>query len=98
MPSQDREEIIEVVHDAVEAAINRKIVSALVWLVGVGVLNFGAIVTGIIVFQATANSLSAVASDRWTGTMEMNSEWHRKDLNANYKPVDVRNIQREHQQ
>jgi hypothetical protein len=93
MPTQDRDEIIKVVHEAVEAAINRKIVAALAWLVVVGIANFGALVTGIIVIQSTASSLSTVASDRWTGTMEDVAEWHRKDRNPNYKTVNVRDIQ-----
>jgi len=95
MPEQERNEIIEIVHDAVESAINKRIVSALVWVVCVGVANFFAIVSGIWMFWNVQNNTQTAIADRWTGTMESVSEVQRKQRNPSYQTVDVRALQQE---
>ena len=93
MPDPEKEAIIEVVHGAVEAAINKRIVSAMFWLVAIGVANFAAVVGVVVTIQNFDMKMNATVGDRWTGTMEDVAELHRDRENPNYNPVHVRDIQ-----
>ncbi|MEI6278293.1 MAG: hypothetical protein WCQ16_02775 [Verrucomicrobiae bacterium] len=88
--------ISKLVHEAVESAINKKIVSALFWIIGVGLLNFGAITTGVVMFWQAQATMSIVGGDRWTGTMAQVAEYERDNKNPDYKTVDIRQIQSQH--
>lgn len=93
MPEKDREEIKEMVADVVQSTINQIIVKALVWIVGFLALNAGIGATGVWMFWDVNQRARMAVSDRWTGSMELMSEYDRRNLNAAYIPVDVRKIQ-----
>ena len=99
MPDHERDEIIAIVKDCIKAEINSRIVTALGWIIGVGLANFAAIVTGIWLFWNVSQSIEAtknnVVRDRWTGSMAVVAELHRQHLNPTYLPIDVRKIQQD---
>ena len=95
MPEHEREELLNIVHEAVESAINKRVVSILLWIVGVGFANLAAVLTGVWMFWDTQHTARVAIADRWTGTMEYIAEKERREENQNYRTVDIRRIQSE---
>ena len=100
MPDRQREEIIDIVKEAIKSEIDARIVRALVWIIGVGLANFAAIVTGVWMFwtvsQRVEDSRDIAIHDRWTGTMAVMAEYERKNLTTGYVPVDILEIQKKY--
>jgi hypothetical protein len=100
MPDHEREEILQIVKDCIKHEIDARIVRALIWIVGVGLANFAAIVTGVWMFWSVSQSVettrTAVVHDRWTGTMEQFAEYERTKTVVGYAPIDVRMIQQKY--
>lgn len=96
MTSEDRKELFEAVSIFVDAAVNKRLVNVLTWIVVVTLMNFGAVVGGIVFALNDRQQIIARSGDRWTATMEEFSESVRSYKNPAYSPVDVRAIQEAH--
>jgi len=92
MPEEERQQLMDLVHEAVESAINKRVVAILRWVVGVGCANCVAILAGLWMFWDAQHSAKVATVDRWTGTMEYIAEMHRLQLNEGYDPVDINMI------
>lgn len=96
MPDYERDEIIQIVQEAIKAEINTRVVNFLGWILAGVIANLGVLGTGLWMFWTVTQNMEATKAltqhDQWTGTMEMVSEYERSK-NASYVPVDVRAIQ-----
>lgn len=96
MTQEDRKELLESVSIFVDAAVNKRLVKVLTWIVIVTLMNFGAVTGGIIFAVTDRQEIIARSNDRWTATMEEFSEGSRLNKNPGYNPVDIRMIQESH--
>lgn len=96
MPDHERDEIINIVKEAIKAEINTRVVNFLGWILAGVIANLGVLGAGLWMFWNVTQSMEATKmlsqKDRWTGTMEMAAEYEHSKL-PGYISINVRDIQ-----